>query len=54
MLRCVTTGAVPVESLLDDLYFHAQTEREKGDLFERLVRRFLLTEPVYADRFDEV
>lgn len=50
----MTTSTVTVEDLLDNLCFHARSEREKGDLFERLVRRFLLTEPLYADRFDEV
>ncbi|MDN5963978.1 MAG: DEAD/DEAH box helicase family protein, partial [Actinomyces sp.] len=41
-------------ALLDRLYFSATSEREKGDLFERLVRRFLLTDPQYAERFDQV
>ena len=41
-------------ALLDRLYFSARTQREKGDLFERLIRRFLLTDPQYAERFDRV
>lgn len=41
-------------ALLDRLYYSATTEREKGDLFERLIRRFLLTDPQYAERFDQV
>ncbi|WP_244542693.1 DEAD/DEAH box helicase [Actinomyces glycerinitolerans] len=43
-----------VGALLDELYFNAQTQRGKGTSFERLVRQFLLTDPRYAERFDEV
>ncbi|WP_275669562.1 restriction endonuclease [Actinomyces procaprae] len=43
-----------VAALLDELYFNAQTQRGKGTSFERLVRQFLLTDPRYAERFDEV
>ena len=43
-----------IEAILDDLYFKARTERGKGTSFERLVRQFLLTDPRYAERFDEV
>ena len=43
-----------IAAILDDLYFKARTERGKGTSFERLVRQFLLTDPRYAERFDEV
>ena len=43
-----------VATILDELYFAAQTQRGKGTSFERLVRQFLLTDPRYAERFDEV
>lgn len=45
---------VDIAYVLDKLYYSAVHERDKGDRFERFIRRFLLTEPVYADRFDEV
>ena len=40
--------------ILDGLYFDTRTQRGKGTAFERLVRQFLLTDPRYAERFDEV
>ena len=43
-----------IGAILDDLHFEARTERGKGTSFERLVRQFLLTDPRYAERFDEV
>jgi len=43
-----------IGAILDGLYFEARTQRGKGTSFERLVRQFLLTEPQYAERFDEV
>ncbi|WP_279221955.1 DEAD/DEAH box helicase family protein [Actinomyces wuliandei] len=43
-----------IAAILDELYFEAQTQRGKGTSFERLVRQFLLTDPRYAERFDEV
>ena len=43
-----------VGKILDDLYYEAETQRGKGTSFERLVRQFLLTDPRYATRFDEV
>ncbi|WP_159717144.1 DEAD/DEAH box helicase [Actinomyces marmotae] len=43
-----------IAAILDALYFEARTERGKGTSFERLVRQFLLTDPRYAERFDEV
>ena len=43
-----------IAEILDGLYFEAKTQRGKGTSFERLVRQFLLTDPRYAERFDEV
>ena len=43
-----------IGAILDDLHFEARTKRGKGTSFERLVRQFLLTDPRYAERFDEV
>lgn len=57
MLPCVSQSPQNesrVGALLDELYFNAQTQRGKGTSFERLVRQFLLTDPRYAERFDEV
>ena len=45
---------IDIGYVLDKLYYAATDEHDKGDKFERLVRKFLLTEPVHADRFDEV
>lgn len=43
-----------VESLLEDLRTAASSERDKGSRFERLIERWLLVEPVFAQRFDMV
>ena len=43
-----------IAEILDGLYFEAKTQRGKGTSFERLVRQFLLTDPRYAERFDDV
>ena len=43
-----------IAEILDGLFFEAKTQRGKGTSFERLVRQFLLTDPRYAERFDEV
>ena len=45
---------IDIAYVLDKLYYSAKDERDKGDKFERMVRKYLLTEPLYADRFDEV
>ena len=52
MLLPVSQSRIKV--ILDGLYFDTQTQRGKGTAFERLVRQFLLTDPRYAERFDEV
>jgi len=43
-----------IKEILDGLYFDTRTQRGKGTSFERLVRQFLLTDPRYAERFDEL
>ena len=52
MLLPVSQSRIKV--ILDGLYFDMRTQRGKGTAFERLVRQFLLTDPRYAERFDEV
>jgi len=52
MLLPVSQSRIKV--ILDGLYFDTRTQRGKGTAFERLVRQFLLTDPRYAERFDEV
>ncbi len=47
-------SAITVGSLLADLKAASSSERDKGDRFEKLVQRWLQTEPLYAGRFDEV
>lgn len=47
-------AVIDIAYVLDKLYYSATDEHDKGDKFERLVRKFLLTEPLHADRFDEV
>ncbi len=41
-------------SLLDALYNGALDERDKGDKFERLIKSYLTTDPVYASEFSQV
>ena len=43
-----------VQALLAQLASSASSERDKGDKFERLVRRFLLAAPQWAPRFSDV
>jgi predicted helicase len=40
--------------VLDQLYFSATDERDKGSKFERLMKRYLELEPKYADQFSDV
>lgn len=42
------------ESVFDDLYFSAHSEREKGSKFEAMLQRFLQLEPKFADRYSNV
>ena len=43
-----------INSVLDELRVRAASEREKGDLFEDLIAKFLLTDPQYAAQFVKV
>jgi len=43
-----------VEALLEQLAAQATSERDKGDKFERLVRRWLTIDTQWASRFDQV
>lgn len=40
--------------VLDQLYFSATDEHDKGSKFERLMKRYLELEPKYADQFSDV
>lgn len=41
-------------TVLEELRKAALSNRERGDLFERLIRSYLRTDPMYADRYDHV
>ncbi len=43
-----------IYDILDDLKKHSSTEREKGDRFEQLIKKFLQTDPKYVDLFSDV
>ncbi|MBK5944850.1 DEAD/DEAH box helicase [Halorhodospira halophila] len=43
-----------VDEVLERFRERAQSEREKGGLFERLVANYLMKDPKYADLFDQV
>ncbi|ASR55826.1 type ISP restriction/modification enzyme [Cellulomonas sp. PSBB021] len=43
-----------LEDVLDQLYFSAVNERDKGDKFERLMLQFFKTDLQWADRFSDV
>ena len=40
--------------LLDTLLYGSLNERDQGDKFERLMRSYLLTDPVWASQFSDV
>ncbi|GAA3287473.1 hypothetical protein ACFFON_06095 [Arthrobacter citreus] len=40
--------------VLDQLYFSATDEHDKGSKFERLMKRYLELEPKYVDQFSDV
>lgn len=46
--------SVSIHELLGDLRSTALDERDKGDKFERLVRSYLLNDPEWTARFDDV
>lgn len=47
----VTSSA---EKLLDQMYYAATDERDKGDRFERFMRRFFEVDKVWSSRFSSV
>ena len=40
--------------VFDEMYFSARDERDKGDKFERFLKRYFEVEPKYADQFSKV
>ena len=48
------TNARTLDDLLNDFDKFSGSNREKGDLFERLVKRILETDPVYKQQFSNV
>ena len=50
----VTALPTTFHQTLDQLRSIAETEREKGALFERLMKKFFTEDPLYRDRFAEV
>lgn len=49
-----TKHVATIESVLAALRVGARTNRELGDRFERLMRAYLLADPLYAERFEQV
>src|SRR4051794_21608942 len=49
-----TASVMTIESVLAALRAGARTNRELGDHFERLMRAYLTTDPLYAERFEDV
>jgi predicted helicase len=49
-----TANVATIESVLSALRADAPTMRELGDRFERLMRAYLTTDPLYAERFEQV
>jgi predicted helicase len=43
-----------IHSILDDFRDAATSKRDMGDKFERLIAGYLITDPLYADRFSDV
>jgi predicted helicase len=49
-----TANVTTIDSVLAALRADAPTTRELGDRFERLMRAYLTTDPLYAERFEQV
>jgi predicted helicase len=47
-------NSVTIEAVLDRLRAGASTNRELGDRFERMMCAYLRTDPLYAERFEQV
>lgn len=43
-----------IHTILEQIRQHSQSEREKGDRFEILMKAFFKTDPTWADRFEDV
>ncbi len=43
-----------IQDLLTEFTEAARSNRDKGDLFERLIANYLVTDPQYADLFSDV
>ena len=43
-----------LHSILEQIRQHSQSEREKGDRFEILMKAFFKTDPTWVDRFEDV
>lgn len=46
--------SLTIHEILEEFAEAARTNRDKGDLFERLIKNYLLTDPQYADRLSDV
>ncbi len=46
--------SVTIDSVLDELRAVSTSEADKGDRFERLMKAYLTTDPVYAEQFSDV
>jgi predicted helicase len=51
---CQNAQVSTLEAVLDQLYFSATTQRDKGDKFERLMLQFFKTDLQWSDRFSDV
>ena len=43
-----------LQSILEQIRQHSQSEREKGDRFEILMKAFFETDPTWVDRFEDI
>ncbi len=43
-----------LQSILEQIRQHSQSEREKGDRFEILMKAFFKTDPTWVDRFEDI
>lgn len=50
----IVTGSTTVSEILDQLRTSAISEADKGSKFERLMKAFFQTDPVYAKQFSDV
>jgi len=48
------SSRVDIYAVLEDLRGQAPTERDKGTAFEELVAKYLVSDPLYASRFESV